>query len=111
MLKVHSYKNYNIDGMAEHIGVSSDQLKRLLNFFKSEATIMIEQLKASLKTKDYEKATSFAHSLKGASMNMQLIEISDMAKKIEDACASSSESFAYSDYIETIEKSIATIEV
>jgi len=73
-------KAYDIDKVAEAIGLDRDTIIMLLGEFKTVMDEEIENLKKAVDSDDAEQITQVAHKMKGASANM-------MAEDIRSYCA------------------------
>ncbi len=78
----------NFNELAENLGLEKDEFMELVDLFVETGKPQLEQLKEAVEAKDETEIRRVAHSLKGASGNLGLMTISEMAKKIEDQCAS-----------------------
>jgi len=70
--------------LAERLGLDVEDIRELLELYVETTTSDLAQLKRAIETKDAELAHAKAHSIKGASGNLGLDEIYELAKKIDD---------------------------
>jgi len=70
--------------IAERLGLDVEDIRELLELYVETTTSDLTQLKGAIETKDAELAHAKAHSIKGASGNLGLDEIYELAKKIDD---------------------------
>jgi len=70
--------------LAEKLGLDVEDIRELLELYVETTTSDLAQLKVAIETKDAELAHAKAHSIKGASGNLGLNEIYELAKKIDD---------------------------
>lgn len=74
----------NIKELAEDLGLEEDEYMELIELFIDRGMSDLDELQAAVGAGDAEKAASAAHSIKGASGNLGLMEFYGTAKKIED---------------------------
>ena len=74
--------------LAENLGLEEDEFIELVELLVDTGRPQIAELRDAVKAEDGEGIRNIAHSLKGASGNLGLMEISKEAKKIEDDCVS-----------------------
>ena len=73
----------NFVKLAEDLGLEEEEYLELIELFLESGTSDLNQLQAAIEEGDAEKAARAAHSLKGASGNLGLIELYEVAKTIE----------------------------
>jgi HPt (histidine-containing phosphotransfer) domain-containing protein len=96
--------------LAENLGLEQDEYAELVELFVETGKPQIIELRQAVREQDGESIRKIAHSLKGASGNMGLMEISQEARKIEEQ--SVSENFkAVGHSIKKMEKLIETLSV
>lgn len=78
----------NYTALAENLGLQEDEYAELVALFIETSRPQITELRAAAKDRDREGIRKIAHSLKGASGNLGLMEISLQAKKIEEQSGS-----------------------
>ena len=76
----------NFKTLAENLGLEEDEFVELVELLVDTGRPQIAELREAVKAEDGEDIRKIAHSLKGASGNLGLMEISKEAKKIEDNC-------------------------
>ena len=74
----------NIKELAEDLGLEEDEYMELIELFIDIGTSDLDELQAAVGAGDAEKAANAAHSIKGASGNLGLMEFYGTAKTIED---------------------------
>ena len=77
--------NYNIDlqSIADELDFDLEDVEMLMEVFLETSTEQIALLEQAVNNNNLEEIGSIAHSIKGSSANLTLIEISDLAKEIE----------------------------
>ena len=80
----------NIRELAENLGLEEDEYLELLELFIDTGMVDIEKLRSAVKEGNAEKAAQAAHSIKGASGNLGLMEIYDVARKSEEEARNNS---------------------
>jgi len=70
--------------IAERLGLDVEDIRELLELYVETTTSDLAQLKRAIETKDAELAHAKAHSIKGASGNLGLDEMYELAKEIDD---------------------------
>ena len=108
-IQIADYSNINLEEMAASIGLKAKHIPMLIGSFLDESTTIMASLKSAIESRDYDNMKLHAHSIKGSAGNLKFNEIYEMAKEMELAAASSSDTFDYSTYFDTVEASIATI--
>ncbi len=103
------YTTLNHEEMASAIGLKAKHVPMLIGSYLEEAGPILEKLQTAIEEKDFDALRAAAHSLKGSSGNLHFNELYDMAKEMEYAANEADDSFAYSDYLNTIKSIIATI--
>ena len=73
-----------IDKLAERLGLDVEDIIELLELYMETTTSDLAQLKGAIEVKDAQLAHAKAHSIKGASGNLGLDEIYELAKEIDD---------------------------
>lgn len=74
--------------LAENLGLETDEYAELVELFVDTGKPQVVDLRDAVKAENREGIHKIAHSLKGASGNLGLMEISQVSKKIEDDCVS-----------------------
>ena len=73
----------NIKELAENLGLGEDEYLELIELFIDTGIVDVEKLRSAIEEGDAEEAANAAHSLKGASGSLGLMEIYDLAMKTE----------------------------
>ncbi|MBW2037578.1 MAG: Hpt domain-containing protein [Deltaproteobacteria bacterium] len=69
--------------LAEKLGLEKDEFIELVELFLDVSASDLGKLQSAIDERDIQQAVEVAHSLKGASGNLGLDEISRMAKNVE----------------------------
>ena len=80
----------NIKELAENLGLEEDEYLELFELFLDTGMADIEKLRSAIEEGNAEEAARAAHSLKGASGNLGLMEIYDVALKSEEEARNNS---------------------
>ena len=64
-----------------------DFLSGIIADFLADAGTRISEIKRLLKAKDFPKVTGVAHALKGSSFNVGAHQLGELAKQMEERCA------------------------
>ena len=70
--------------LAERLGLDLEDIRELLELYVETTTSDIAELKGAIEAKDAQLAHAKAHSIKGASGNLGLDEMYNLAKEIDD---------------------------
>ena len=70
--------------LAKRLGLDVEDIKELLELYVETTTSDLAELKGAIKAKDAELAHAKAHSIKGASGNLGLDEMYELAKEIDN---------------------------
>ena len=73
----------NIKKMADELKLQEEEYVELVKLFVETSRNDIERLVAAISNRESEKAAQAAHSIKGAAVNLELTEVSKIAKKLE----------------------------
>jgi len=77
----------NFGELAKNLGLEEEEYLELIELFIETSMSDLNQLHSAIEEGSAEKAAKAAHSLKGAAINLGLIELSEIAKEIEEkAC-------------------------
>ena len=76
--------------LAERLGLDLEDIRELLELYVETTTSDIAELKGAIEAKDAQLAHAKAHSIKGASGNLGLSEIYELAKGIDDRARANS---------------------
>jgi len=80
----------NIKESAEKLGLEEDEYLELIELFMDTGRVDIEKLSSAIEKGNTEEATQAAHSLKGASGSLGLMEIHNLALKSEEEARNNS---------------------
>jgi HPt (histidine-containing phosphotransfer) domain-containing protein len=81
----------------------------LITSFIEESKQILDVLKESISTKDYEKIRLNVYAIKGSAGNLKFTEIYEMAKEMEFAASAQKSDFEYEIYFDAIKSIIGTI--
>ena len=70
--------------LADNLGLDEEDFKELLELYVETTSADLQELRAALEAKDTEGIHKKAHSIKGSSGNLGLVELYDIAKAIDD---------------------------
>ena len=73
-----------INKLAQNIGLEIEDFIEIFEIYRDATTADMQELKAALKAGDPQGVSRKAHSIKGASVNLGLNELFELAKEIED---------------------------
>jgi len=73
----------NINELAENLGLEPDEYMEILELLVVSGQADIASLEQAIATDDAEGVVKAAHSLKGASANLGLMDLSETARDIE----------------------------
>ncbi len=73
----------NVKELADKIGLDEEDYRELAELFMETSAAEYDQLKHAYAAKDAEQVSRSAHSISGASGNMGLINIHEVARRIE----------------------------
>ncbi|MBW1869228.1 MAG: Hpt domain-containing protein [Deltaproteobacteria bacterium] len=73
----------NIKELAENLGLGEDEYLELIELLIDTGTVDVEKLRSAIEEGNAEEAANAAHSLKGASGSLGLMEIYGLAQKTE----------------------------
>ena len=80
----------NIKELAERLGLEEDEYLELIELFIDTGSADLERFRAAIEDGDGEEAAQAVHSLKGASGNLGLMDIYDLARESEEKARSNS---------------------
>ncbi len=72
-----------IEKIAEDIGISVEAYKKLCRTFLENSKKDLDNLKKALEAEDRQAVRTLAHHIKGAALNIDLLELSELAKGLE----------------------------
>ncbi len=73
----------NIQELSDNLGLDKEDYLELLELMVSSGGEDLDRLQSALETGDAETAAKAAHSLKGATANLGLTDLSEVAKEVE----------------------------
>ena len=73
-----------LEKLAERLGLDVEDIRELLELYVETTTSDLAQLKGAIEAKDDHLAHAKSHSIKGASGNLGLDEMYELAKEIDD---------------------------
>ncbi len=73
----------DIKELAENLGLEEDEYLELIELFVDTGKVDVEKIRSAVEEGNAEEAANAAHSLKGASGSLGLMEIYDLALKTE----------------------------
>jgi HPt (histidine-containing phosphotransfer) domain-containing protein len=74
----------NLKELAENLGLEEDEYRELVELFIDTGTADFQKIESGLASSDAEQVMRSAHTIKGAAGNLGLMEVSDVAKTIEE---------------------------
>jgi histidine phosphotransfer protein HptB len=74
----------NFKEMGANLGLEEDEYRELIELFVTTGSVDLQKIEAGLASSDADQVMRSAHTIKGASGNMGLMDVSDVAKTIED---------------------------
>ena len=74
----------NFRELAENLDLEEDEYLELIEIFVETGMSDLDKLQSAVGEGDTEKAANVAHSLKGAAVNLGLMELHKVAKEIEE---------------------------
>ena len=100
----------NFTKLAEDLGLEEEEYLELIELFIESGTSDLNQLQTAIDEGDAEKAARAAHSLKGASGNLGLMELYEVAKTLE-ADASNNRLNGMAEPVQVLKKELGVIAV
>lgn len=73
----------NFKELADNIGLEEEDYRELIELFLDTGKADYDQLKQSLSASDSEQVARSAHTISGASGNLGLMSVHEVAKRIE----------------------------
>ena len=73
----------NFRELAENLGLEEEEYLELIELFIETGMSDLDKLQSAIEEGNPEKAANAAHSIKGAASNLGLMEVYEVAKKIE----------------------------
>ena len=74
----------NFKKLAADLGIEEKEYRELIELFIETGMSDLDKLQFAIEEGNAEKAANAAHSLKGAAGNLGLIDLSEIAKEIEE---------------------------
>jgi len=74
----------NFKELGANLGLEEDEYRELIELFVMSGNADFESLQTGLAEGDADKVMRCAHTIKGASGNLGLADVSDVAKSIEE---------------------------
>ena len=78
-----SNESSNLATLSAAIGVDEEDYAELLVLFIDTSGVELKEMKAAFKNGDFTKAAKAAHSIKGAALNLGLMELSALSEAVE----------------------------
>jgi HPt (histidine-containing phosphotransfer) domain-containing protein len=75
----------NLKALGEEIGLEEDEYIELVELFLETGAADYEQMKSAFQAGDAQQVARSAHTLSGAAGNLRIMNIHEMAKRIERA--------------------------
>ncbi|MGD8701267.1 MAG: Hpt domain-containing protein [Desulfosarcina sp.] len=75
----------NLKALAEKIGLEEDEYRELAELFLETGRVDFEQMETALDAADADEVSRRAHTLRGASGNLGIMAVHEVAKRIEMA--------------------------
>jgi HPt (histidine-containing phosphotransfer) domain-containing protein len=75
----------NFKALGEKIGLEEDEYRELAELFLETGRVDFEQMKTALDAADADEVSRRAHTLRGASGNLGIMAVHEVAKRIEMA--------------------------
>ena len=91
----------NIKKLAEKLGLEEDEYLELIELFIETGGADFQKIESSLANNDADQVMRSAHTIKGAAGNLGLMEMSELAKLIEEN--------AGNDTLEGLDKAVSTL--
>ena len=73
----------NIRELAENLEMAEEEFLEMLDLFWETSSFDLRELQSAMEEGDAQKAIHAAHSIKGAAVNLGLMEIYEVAKETE----------------------------
>lgn len=94
--------------LGENLGLDEEEYRELVELFLDTGSADLDNLKLAFNDKDASTVAKTAHTLNGASGNLGLLDVHEVAKKIEMA-ANENQFDGMADDIGTLEKMFADV--
>ena len=99
----------NLTQLAENLGLEIDEYKELIELFIDTGSTDFLKIQDALAKSDAEQIMRSAHTIKGAAGNLGLLDVSEVAKSIEES-ASANELEALSQAVHTLKTQFDAID-
>ena len=78
-------KEYNLDrdGLAAKLGFKRSDIDMLINIFKKNANVSLEEMNRMIKQNNIQGIADAAHAIKGSAGNLKMDKIFELSKNIE----------------------------
>ena len=77
----------NFKELAENLGLEIDEYKELIELFIDTGASDFEMMQQALAQQDAEQVMRSAHTIKGAAGNLGLMDVSEVAREIEEGAS------------------------
>lgn len=74
----------NIGVLAKKLGLEEDEFLELVELFVETGISDLDKLQSAIAEGNADKAANAAHSLRGAAVSLGFVELSEIARKIEE---------------------------
>lgn len=75
----------NFKELGANLGLEEDEYRELIELFITTGSADCHNIQSALTNSDADQVMRSAHTIKGAAGNLGLLEVSDVAKTIEDS--------------------------
>jgi len=75
----------NFKELGENLGLDEDEYRQLIDLFINTGAADFQRIQTALASSDLEQVLRSAHTIKGAAGNLGLMDISEVAKTIEES--------------------------
>lgn len=73
----------DIKALADNLGLEEDEYLELADLLVETGMVDLNNMESAVKTGDYDTAAKAAHSIKGASGNLGIMDVYELAKAVE----------------------------
>lgn len=91
----------NLKELGANLGLDEDEYRELIELFVTTGSVDYQNIQTGLANNDADQVMRSAHTIKGAAGNLGLMEVSDVAKIIEDS--------AVNDQIDGLETAVQSL--
>ena len=74
----------DIDKLSSEIGISPESYRKLIQTYIDRTTSDLTQLEIAIDNRNIWKIQEYCHHIKGASLNLELMDIFEIAQNMED---------------------------